>query len=396
MNRWVVASIIILSPTISRMLMLVEGFQTQLHSRQTSRARYQEPFGVGKPPTIDGNSVPSSSRRSKTGFQATNVWESVAFQLFNIDEDPSQISSFVQCVSALRVAFPALALAASAKIAYAPVSMALAQAIDDSGAFAVISMDASQYIQNVLTTSGLVFALLQGQTYYFMYQQQEAIYLALFEEVTVAKSLLEQVSLVSQGRQTLYSRILGCVDRYVKEDLTRFNDAEPAELISGKPMDDPLQDILYLTSVGEPSIVYETVRSLRQARAYRLGALQRKLPPLHMVLLWSLFGIVLFTFPLLGAGSQTIGGQSILTVQSWYISFIVFAMALTMGVVYELQRPGETGAYNARTVLDTMVTGLEEELEQRMNGEFPIMQLDGPSVDADGGFDDDLLRLREQ
>lgn len=228
------------------------------------------------------------------------------------------------------------------------------------------------------------------------FRAEEAIYLALFEEVTVAKSLLEQVSLVSQGRQTLYSRILGCVDRYVKEDLTRFNSIEPAQMISSKPIDDPLQDILYLTSVGEPSIVYETVRLLRQARAYRLGALQRKLPPLHMFLLWSLFAIVLFTFPLLGAGSQTIGGLQILTVQSWYIGIIVFGMTLTMGIVYELQRPGEIGAYSARAVLNVMVAGLEEELEQRMNGEFPIMHLDGPSIDADGAFDIDSLRTRQE
>ena len=115
-----------------------------------------------------------------------------------------------------------------------------------------------------------------------MYQQQEAIYLALFDEVTTAKSLLEQVSLVSQGRQSLYERILACVQEYVENDLTKFNDIEPAVLLSSKPMDDPLEEILYLTSVGEPSLVYQTVRSLRQARASRLGALQRKLPQVHV------------------------------------------------------------------------------------------------------------------
>jgi len=215
------------------------------------------------------------------------------------------------------------------------------------------------------------------------YQQQEAIYLALFEEVTMAKSLLEQVALVCRGREPLYYRILSCIDRYVSEDLTCFNDMDPAVMISARPVDDPLEDILYLTSVGEPSIVYQTVRSLRQARAMRLGALQKKLPSIHMTLLWVLFSIVLFTFPLLGAGSQTIGGLGILTVQSWYLSFIVFGMSLTMGVIYELQRPGETGAYNARQVLSVMVAGLEEELEQRMRGDIAMSTLD-PSIDSDG------------
>lgn len=217
-----------------------------------------------------------------------------------------------------------------------------------------------------------------------MYSQQEAIYLALFEEVTMAKSLLEQVALVCQGRENLYQRILGCIDRYVSQDLIRFNDYEPAMLLSARPVDDPLEDILYLTSVGEPSVVYQTVRSLRQARAYRLGALQRKLPPIHRLLLWVLFGIVLFIFPLLGAGSQTIGGMAILHIQAWYLSFIVFGMCLTLFMIEELQRPGEDGAYSARAVLGVMVRGLEEELDLRLQGKIGMPQFGGPSIDADG------------
>jgi hypothetical protein len=261
----------------------------------------------------------------------------------------------------------------------------------DKAVFDVIANDYSQYIQNILTTSGLVFSLLVGQTYYFMYQQQEKIYLALFEEVSVAKSLLEQVALVCQGRESLYRRILDCIDSYVREDLTSFNDVDPAILLSARPVDDPLENILFLTSVGEPSIVYQTVKALRAARAYRLGTLQRKLPQIHMILLWSLAGIVLFTFPLLGAGSQTIGGMGILGVQAWYISFIVFGIWLSLGVVNELRKPGVQGAYNARTVLTTMVTGLEQELEQRMNGDLQLGSMVGPSIDSDGSFDVDML-----
>jgi len=261
---------------------------------------------------------------------------------------------------------------------------------DDAGVLAVVSQDASQYIQNILTTSGLVFSLLVGQTFYFMYQQQEAIYLALFEEVTMAKSLLEQVSLVCQGRENLYKKILSCIASYVKDDLTKFNEVDPAVLISARPIDDPLEDILFLTSVGEPSIIYQTVRSLRQARSYRLGALQRKLPNLHMSLLWVLFGIVLFTFPLLGAGSQTIGGDEILTIQAWYLSFIVFGMSLTLRVIQELREPSRIGAYNAQMVLNVMVAGLEEDLELRLGGEqvlgFASTFDNEPSIDADGSF----------
>ena len=95
-------------------------------------------------------------------------------------------------------------------------------------------------------------------------------------------------------------------------------------------MDDPLERILGLTSIGVPSVVYETVRDLRQARGQRLwmptpicmliaseiacrelrqargqrlGALQRKFPVLGLSLLYVLAALELFAFPLLGAGT---------------------------------------------------------------------------------------------
>jgi hypothetical protein len=318
----------------------------------------------------------------------TSFWEDVAISLSAQDPETMSIEEtkdFVQTVSLLRVGIPSLWLAASAKIAYPTVAITLANLINDSAVFGVVAADASQYIQNILTTSGLMFSILVGQTYYFMYQQQEAIYLALFDEVTAAKALIEQLVLVSQGRPKLYREILDSMQLYVHEDLTKFNDIEPAVILSARPADDPLEQLLYLTSVGEPSLVYQSVQELRRTRAYRLGALQRKLPQIQMILLWSLAGITLFTFPLLGAGVQTIGGNGILTVQSWYLGFLVFGMSLTMGVVNELRKPSQTGAYNAKTVLRVMVAGLEEELTLRMTGKIapPSMEME-PSVDSDG------------
>ena len=317
-----------------------------------------------------------------------SVWEDLAKSLSG--QDPEQMNfeetkDFVQTITLLRVGIPSLFLAASAKISYPFVSIELANLINDSAVFGVVASDASQYIQNILTTSGLMFSILVGQTYYFMYQQQEAIYLALFEEVTAAKALIEQLVLVSQGRPKLYNEILSSLQHYVHDDLTKFNDVEPAVLLSARPADDPLEQLMYLTSVGEPSLVYQSVQELRRTRAYRLGALQRKLPEIQMILLWVLAGITLFTFPLLGAGVQTIGGSGILSIQSWYLGFLVFGMSLTMGVVNELRKPSETGAYNAKTVLRVMVAGLEEELTLRTTGKIspPNMELE-PSVDSDG------------
>ena len=296
-------------------------------------------------------------------------------------QNPADYSSYTSTISLFRIIIPSFALSAFFKVTYPTIATILAARIDDSGVFAVVAQDASQYIQNILTTSGLLFSILVGQTYYFMYQQQEATYLALYEEVTWAKALLEQAALVASGRPALYQRMLAAMESYVRDDLQAFDDrTSPALRLNGAVSEDPLEEFLYLTSVGEPSVVYQTVRSLRQARAFRLGALQKKLPALHMVLLWVLAGIVLFTFPLLGAGVQTIGGEEILMVQSYYLGFIVFGMALTLGVISDLQRPGEDGAYNARGVLAVMVRGLEEELEQRLNGQVVSPEREGDQL----------------
>ena len=121
------------------------------------------------------------------------------------------------------------------------------------------------------------------------------------------------------------------------------------------------------TSVGVPSTVYETVKSLRQARARRLGALQRKLPTIHMVMLWVLAGLELVSFPLLGAGTQTIGGYNLLTIEGLLFGVMTSGIVLTLRVVGELWRPAG-GAYNVDGVLKVMVRGLERELEARTNG----------------------------
>jgi hypothetical protein len=353
----------------------------------TNKSQYQIPkFLVSRTRTTLFAQLPRSSAKI-TIPQESSIWETLAGGIINTNDNPLLLTQYMQTLSILRVVVPAAGSALIANLIYPTIAMALADWINDAGVFAVVSQDASQFIQNILTTSGLTFSILTGQTYYFLYQQQEAIYIALFDEVAVAKSLLEQVSLVAQGRESLYRRILECIDRYVKEDLIRFNDSDPAVLLSSRPVDDPLEDILYLTSVGEPSIVYQTVKTLRTARAYRLGALQRKLPPLHMILLWTLAGIVLFTFPLLGAGSQTIGGMAILRVQAWYLSFIVFGIWLTLGVVTELQRTGQNGAYNARAVLSVMVAGLEEELDLRLQGKIGMAAYFEPTVDTTSGFE---------
>eukprot|EP00967_Tisochrysis_lutea_P078969 scaffold107847_cov32-Tisochrysis_lutea.AAC.2 len=75
--------------------------------------------------------------------------------------------------------------------------------------------DEAQFIQNFLTVIGLLFSILAGNAYSALYEQQEAIYFALFQEVSEAKSLLEQTTLVCQGRP-FYQAALHYIRLYVR------------------------------------------------------------------------------------------------------------------------------------------------------------------------------------
>ena len=234
----------------------------------------------------------------------------------------------------------------------------------------VLSNDLSQYVQNILTTCALLFGILVGQTYYFMYQQQENIFYALFDEVTEAKSLLEQISLMTYGRPGLYPSLLSRMNDYVQDDLKMLSVKDPTLLTSRLPKDDPLESILYATSVGIPGNIYETVKSLRQARAERCSALQNKLPLLHIYLLRLLTVIVLATFPVCGSGSQAIA-PNVLVLQSYMFGVLGFGLTLVVNVVEELRNSrNNKGAYNVDGVLEVMVGGLEKELNERLDGKF--------------------------
>lgn len=249
---------------------------------------------------------------------------------YGMDFNPSSERG-LNALTLLRVGIPSVLSGMLAFFVFPVLSLWLCSLFNgDAAVINVLSQDSSQFVQNFLTVAGLLFSILVGQTYYFMYQQQEMVYYALFNEVTEAKSLLEQVALVCQGR-SMYPKVLRSIQQYVDDDLKKLQ-ADPAVLLSARPMDDPLETVMYLTSVGVPSTVYETVRSLRQARAQRLGALQRKLPQVHMLLLWILAALELVSFPLLGAGTQSIGGYNLLTIEGCLFGVMTTGIVLTLRV----------------------------------------------------------------
>ena len=298
-----------------------------------------------------------------------------------------------QIRTVVRVILPSILVAAAATIVYPSLAQWLVHLHVSGGEYAsldatktaidgttnnllytdqvltVLSNDLSQYVQNILTTCALLFGMLVGQTYYFMYQQQELVFYALFAEVTEAKSLLEQISLMSYGRPGLYPSLLSRMNDYVQNDLKLLSINDPIAVTSRLPKDDPLESILYATSVGLPGVVYETVKSLRQARANRCGALQRKLPTLHVYCLRLLGVIVLTTFPVCGSGSQAIA-PNVLVLQSYMFGILAFELTLVLNVVEELRNSRKMGAYNVDGILQVMVGGLEQELEERLEGKF--------------------------
>ena len=87
-----------------------------------------------------------------------------------------------------------------------------------------------------------------------------------------------------------------------------------------------------------------------------------------MALLWTLAAIELVSFPLLGAGTQTIGGYKLLTVEGCLFGVMTAGIVLTLRVVGELWRPAVSSAYNVDSVLRIMVRGLETELNARRKG----------------------------
>jgi Protein of unknown function (DUF4239) len=356
----------------------------ELHYCSCSAFQYQiVPRRTPRPNNLHTTVLSAQKRVSVfEKFSYSTTLESVVekFVPSNYKTDNLEMKKYLQMVTLLRVGVPSVIAASIAYLIYPGISMSIFGWINDNDAIVVVANDYSQYIQNILTTSGLMFSITVGYTYYFLYQQQEAIYLSLFEEVNEAKCLLEQVALVSQGRPEMYHTILEYIERYVQEDLTQFF-VEPSILLSKRPIDDPLEQIMYLTSVGEPSIVYQTVRTLRQARAFRLGALQRKLPPIHFALVYILALNILVVFPLLGAGSQTIGGMEILNVQAIYMAIIVFGIGIVLGVLNELNQPSRVGAYNVVSVLTVMVRGLVEEIDGRQAGQYEPKMLT-PTVDG--------------
>lgn len=149
---------------VSTLVMGTESF------RATPSTRVSGSTSLRRPPTSQNRPFQPlyAEPVDESPVNYDNPWEWMAMSLFDIEKDPSLIPEYVQAVSLFRVGMPALVIAATVKGFYPSVAMTVYDTIHDASVFAVVAQDASQFIQNICTTSGLVFSLIVGQTYYFM------------------------------------------------------------------------------------------------------------------------------------------------------------------------------------------------------------------------------------
>ena len=381
-------------------------------------ARFAHSFHTGGCPNqrlISRNHFASVTDRYKShGHQSlpTILMANIFEEQTEFTEMSSSLQRKLQYQTLSRITIPSIALASICYVTFPPISMGLAAAIHDAfdGASTgtgyetlnlILTDNSNQFIQNAHNALALIFSFLTGNTLFFMYRQQETLYYALFEEVTALTSLIEQSALLSEGRD-MYQKLLECITLYVEDDLKLVTDYKniygedsssyfsyvrdemdlpredlPALLLSRRPQHDPLEKILYLTSVGEASAIYATVKELRQARAKRLGALQRKMPEVNMYLLYVLGFTVWISFPVVTAGAQTVGGEALVEVFQKQLSLGVFAMAGLLGIINELKRPEIAGAYNIDySLLSTLIDGIDKDLEIRIKRCEKIQMVD--------------------
>jgi hypothetical protein len=73
----------------------------------------------------------------------------------------------VQLITLIRVGIPSVVAGVVSTYLFPAFALGLATLMNDAGVFAVLSQDSSQFVQNFLTVSGLLFSILVGQTVRF-------------------------------------------------------------------------------------------------------------------------------------------------------------------------------------------------------------------------------------
>ena len=91
----------------------------------------------------------------------------------------------------LRIGTPSLLAALLGFLYFDNLSLYLSSTLDNDTLRILANDNANgQFVQNFLIVAGTLFAILAGNAYSNLYEQQERIFVSLYDEVTVAKLLL--------------------------------------------------------------------------------------------------------------------------------------------------------------------------------------------------------------
>ena len=104
--------------------------------------------------------------------------EAASRQLSRVVETRAKVAQ----TTLARVALPTLLSTLVAYVYFDNLSLLIRSTLED-GTIRLVARDEAQFIQNFLTSMGLLFTILAGTAYSALYRQQEDIYEALYSEV---------------------------------------------------------------------------------------------------------------------------------------------------------------------------------------------------------------------
>ncbi|KAH8070423.1 glycosyl hydrolase [Aureococcus anophagefferens] len=243
----------------------------------------------------------------------------------------------------------------------------------------------SMIVQQTPDVLGIIFSVFASNTFTGLYEQQELAHVAVYAEVSVARALLEQLVLVLGGpREPRCRAALAAYGRYLADLRLDVGDprrgpaarlhlgapARAAAVARARALRGPARGAA-LRDVRGPAVAPRLRdgqgRARRAVAAPR--AVQRKLPGLQFGMLCALGASLLSSFVITVAGYAP--GAN-LAMEKWGFAVLAFALVTCLRVLEDIWSP-TSGAYSVSRVLDTMLAGLESELEERL-------------AEEDGGF----------
>mmetsp|Transcript_65437 Transcript_65437/g.182092 ORF Transcript_65437/g.182092 Transcript_65437/m.182092 type:complete len:495 (+) Transcript_65437:70-1554(+) len=313
---------------------------------------------------------------------------------------------------------PAALAGLAAMVLFCPLAFGL-RGLLASSTLEIIKDDMTQFTQNAFAVVSLPFALLLGETFAVMLQRQQRMCEAVYAEVAEAQALVEQLEFLCGARSApadsaplqaaspeRMQPLLQDVQAYLSQDLRRLGEPRLLPIVhsasaqrqsakfgdTARAIDagdaaapgqqaevilsvDPLERLLFGTSIGLPSSICASVMAVRQARAGRLAAAQRQYPAGHFLILGTFAIAVLAVFVLLSAGTaefeppevNAASPGRILTMQAPLFGFLVCAVALAILILKELSEPGTASRrfFGVQEASQETVRGLVQQLATR-------------------------------